>query len=251
MRGKLVVVTALVLVLVSLVAGHHHPEQFTLAEYTEPAVALADTSIVWEMVYWVWSFHDRWHWIFILLMLYTCYHFRFFYGRNVLKHPGKCTWDADPGYEGERKLMKWHRMFWRANVILIAIHAWEWLEGFRTLFTHGEFTYIWWPLNYETVVHQGIEAYPVWQQGIGIGVEGFYIFAVLLWLGSCHFFRYLSAWEWVPGKPYCCQNDVDGCACGSEGVDTHWILKLNQKHGIFMWMAVFASALLILVGGHL
>lgn len=250
MRYRLLLLAVIGLVFTAgLAAGHHHPEHFELAEYTEPDVALEDASVLWKAVYWIWGFHDRWHWITILLMLYTCYHFRFFYGRNILKHPGKCSWEEDPGYEGERALMKWHRMFWRANIFLIAIHAWEWLEGWRTLLTTGEFTYIWWPLDYGTVVQQGIDTYPVWQQGIGIAAEGFYILSVFLWLGSCHFFRYLGAWEWVEGKPYCCGKDA--CECGSEGTDIPWILKMNQKHGIFMWMAVLSSVILLLVGGHL
>ncbi len=247
----LVLVCALLVVLSGLAVGHHHPEHFPLADYTDPETALEDTPLHWQAIYYIWGFHDRWHYIFILLMLYTCYHFRFFYGRNVLRHPGKCTWDRDPGYEGERALMKWHRFFWRANVLLILIHAHEWLVGLVTLYTHGEFTYIWWPLDTDTVVQQGIGAFPAWQQGIGIAIEGFYLFALALWLGSCHFFRYLGAWEWGPGNQYCCKAEAEGCACGTEGVDKPWIQRMNQEHGIFMWMAILASILLILVGGHL
>lgn len=255
------------LLFAGLAGAHHHPEYFELEDYTEPDVALADTDTFWTAVYWIWGLHDRIHWIFILLMLYTCYHFRFFYGRNILKHPGKCSWEQDPGYEGERKLMQWHRLFWYGNVVLILIHAWEWLEGLRTLvFTgHGEFTYIWWPLTTEEVIHNGIESYPVWQQGIGAGLELFYIVAVLLWLGSCHFFRYFMAWthpdsdtntagcDCGNGGCACCAN---GCACGKTGEsdtmeDVPWILRMNRKHGIFMWMALLSSVLLLLVGGHL
>lgn len=249
--------TALLLIagiaLMGVAAAHHHPQYFILEEYTNPEVALSDTGLFWTAVYWIWGFHDRIHWIFIILMLYTCYHFRFFYGRNVLKHPGKCSWDRDPGYDGERTLMQWHRFFWYGNIVLITIHWTEWVEGVRMLLLtpYKEFTYIFWPLTDEAVIHQGAEAFALWQQGIGVGAELFYLVAVTFWLLSCHFYRYFTAWD----SAGCCGG---GCECSNgsnkkteAAKDVPWILRLNRKHGIFMWLSITASALLILIGGHL
>ncbi len=230
-RNKLLLFLAATLLLSVAVGAHHHYQHFEYENYERPAVALQGENLFWQAVYWVWGYHDRLHWIFIILMLYTCYHFRFFFGRNIITHPGKCSWESDPKYRGEVKLMKWHRLFWYANVFLIAIHTTEVLEGFRTLFVFNQYTYFF------------------TMQNAGIFIETFYVAAVWTWLLSCHFFRYLTAWD----ANTCCSGNTGGCACAcaAEGVDVPWILRMNQKHGVFMWLAVIGSLALLAVEGHL
>lgn len=244
MRKRTILILSVFILVTGVAAAHHHPEHFPLADYTEPDIVLQGENVFWQSVYWIWGYHDRLHWVFILLMLYTCYHFRFFYNRNIVKHPGKCSWEKDPGYDGENTLMKWHRVFWYGNILLIAVHATEVLEGIRTLFFtgHMEYTYIFWPLSFEQVVHNSIETFPLWKQLLGLGIELFYVAAVTLWLLSCHFFRSFTAWS-------CC--GAKQCCGGKKGVDVPWILKLNQEHGLFMWLALLSSVLILLVGGHL
>jgi len=165
---------------------------------------------------YIWSFHDRIHWVFVILMFYTCYHFRYLFSRKGLRQPARCFECVDKSYHGERAIHKHHRQFWRVNLFLIAIHWSEVIYGLSSETYNYTFSY----------------------QSLGIFLELFYVVAFTLWLFSCFFFKYLSKENYLSkklnlAKPY--------CAVG----------RLNTLHWLFTWNALISFILLILVTGHL
>ena len=112
-----------------LVFAHDHPVFFPENRYTEPDV-LQGQPLGVALLFWTWSLHDRIHWIFVILMLYTCYHFRFFSGKKLFGHPRACEQPKDSGYSEETGIHQYHRYFWYANVILILIHWSEVITGY-------------------------------------------------------------------------------------------------------------------------
>ncbi len=173
------------------------------------------------LIYYSWSIHDRIHWIFIILMLYTCYHFRYVSGKKIFSHPKMCAYNDKGEYMGESKLHYYHRYFWYANLILITIHWSEAITGWTVGIDYTyEFTY----------------------QELGIFLEALYLFTFTLWLLSCHFFRYFTGGD----------NPCLSCQWGGLRTKIHQKeSKLNKYHGIFMWAAIIAMILLLLVAGHL
>ncbi len=204
----------------ALASAHDHPALFPKKNYTNPELALAGQPWYAVVLYWVWSTHDYIHWWFILLMLWTCYHFRFVGGRLLLRHPAKCgATFKDKGYGGERKLHAYHRYFWFANVLLIAIHWHEVLTG--------------WSFGWDYT-------YTFQHQALGMIVEFSYVLFFTLWLLSCHVFKYLL------NRPLC-----EGCPRRGAVQAAQTLSKANQLHGLFMGLALGSMLLLLLLEGHL
>jgi len=211
----------LVIVFFIIISGisfaHDHPTYFNdEGEFTEE-----QPSLVALTFYWFWGIHDRIHWIVIILMLYTCYHFRYVSGKRIFTHPKMCAYNDKGEYLGESKLHYYHRYFWYANVFLIGIHWSEAITGwiFGLQYTY-KFTF----------------------QELGIFLEALYLITFTLWLLSCHFFRYFTG------------GDNPCLSCSRGGWRTKIFQKeskFNQYHGIFMWSAIISMILLLLVAGHL
>lgn len=199
--------------------GHHDPELFAQELYRE-GNPIRDAPLLNKIVYYPWSFHDKIHWIVVVLMLYTCYHFRFFSSRKLTRHPPSCTAANDPGYAGEHSIHKLHRHFWRANVFLIAIH---WTEVIRGLTFGLEYTYTF------------------SQQLLGIIAEFSYVFFFTLWLGTCFFFKYLLAYG----------HSCYACKSGVRVQLEHTENRANLLHGLFLWLTVASAVLLLILEGHL
>ncbi|MBI4020043.1 MAG: hypothetical protein HY367_01815 [Candidatus Aenigmarchaeota archaeon] len=213
MDNKIMSLLIFVLVFTTMpsVRAHDHPVYFPEAITPEEVSALP---LEGQVIWWGWNIHDRIHWIAVVLMFYTCYHFRFWKGRKT--HPKGCFKERDPGYSGENRLDAYHRYFWYANVILILIHWSEVLTGLQ----YG--------VGYNYVFSYQVP---------GIIFEVFYVVAFSLWLFSCHFFRFFGG---------------GGCtACGGFKRAYSGISVLNARHGIFMWLALLSFVLLLLVQGHL
>src|SRR3989338_2325108 len=72
--------------LISITYAHDHPIYFP-----EGGRDVLEGDPLWvKIMYYSWSFHDHIHWIFVVLMLFTCYHFRFSPGKTLFGHPRKC-----------------------------------------------------------------------------------------------------------------------------------------------------------------
>lgn len=205
--------------------AHDYPGLFS----DEGEFLQEDVTVTTYAIFWIWSLHDRIHWIFIFLMLWTCYNFRDFLGRQLFGHPRAYFRPERPrSWFGEVRLHRLHRYFWMANVVLIGIHWHEaitgWAFGAQYTYRFGlsrifEFTSV--------------------QQIAGIGLEAFYLAAFTLWLASCHFFRYACG-----GKAICVGCKSRGRFCSGQS-------RLNQRHSVFMWLAVVSIVLLLVFEGHL
>ena len=203
-----------------IVSAHDHPVYFPEDKYLDEDVLEGDPLWV-KAMYFIWGLHDHIHWIVILLMLFTCYHFRFFSGKKLFGHPREC-FKVDKSYSGEGKLHQYHRLFWWGNLIFIAIHWSEVITGLR------------FGLDY---------TYTFSSQGFGIFIELLYVITFTLWLLSCHFFRYF-----LGGK----SSLYSKCGlCALRGNIYHANGKFNKLHGVFMWLAIISMVLLIIVSGHL
>src|SRR3989338_338121 len=200
--------------------AHSQADLFPEEHYTEPEVALAGKPWYASALYWGWLSHDSIHWWFILLMLWTCYHFRFAAGRLVLGHPRQCGALAmDKGYGGERRLHAYHRYFWFANVLLIAIH---WHEVLPSWLFNAPYTY-----TYQ-------------YQLLGQYTELAYLVFFSLWLLSCHVFKYAL------NRPLC-----EACPSRASIAAAHTVDQANLWHGVFLWLALASMLALLLVEGHL
>ncbi len=197
---------ALLLAMISLAAAH------TVLPGSMAVEFMYGTQVIWDT-------HDFIHWIFVVLMLYTCYDFRHFYAKHILRQPSSCIKRDKDTFAGERKIHKYHRYFWRANAILIAVHWWEAIMGWLSPFYTYSFSH---PL--------------------GIYFEAFFLVAFTAWLGSCHFFKYFLGYNACAG-------------CGKRGqyfnkaynVETYF----NIVHPILMWLAIASFVLILAVNGHL
>jgi len=203
--------------LISITYAHDHPIYFP-----EGGRDVLEGDPLWvKIMYYSWSFHDHIHWIFVVLMLFTCYHFRFSPGKTLFGHPRKC-FALDKSYTGEINIHKYHRLFWWANLILITIHWTEIVTGWQ----YG--------LDY---------TYTFSNQQVGIIIESLYVITFTLWLLSCHFFRYF-----LSGK----DSHYSKCAsCTLKGNIYHFNSKFNKLHGVFMWLTIISMIALIILQGHL
>ena len=200
--------------------AHDQPELFPKEHYTEPGIALAGKPWYASTLYWGWMSHDAMHWWFIVLMLWTCYHFRFVGGKLLLRHPAQCgATFQDKNYEGERRLHAYHRYFWFANVLLIAVH---WHEVLPSWLFNAPYTY-----TYQ-------------YQLPGQFAELAYLFFFTLWLLSCHVFKYAL------NRPLC-----EGCPSRPHVAAAHTVDRANLLHGLFMWLALASMLALLLMEGHL
>ncbi|HLD81233.1 MAG TPA: hypothetical protein VJA40_04500 [archaeon] len=213
------------LLLPAFAPAHDHPDLFPKEHYTDEAW-LAQQPLWNQFVYNAWGLHDKVHFIVILLMLWTCYHFRYWVQKHVFKQPERCERFYGERYAGERKLHHYHRYFWYANALLIGVHWWEAIEGWNFLSQGRAYTYTFY-----------------WQD-LGVMIEALYLITFTAWLLSCHFFKYAAA-----GGVNACYSCIRGGKLRSAFFKTE--SHANEYHGFLMWAAIAAMVLQILVAGHL
>ncbi len=172
----------------------------------------------------IWSIHSWTHWLVWIFFIYSCYYFRYYIGRK-LGHPSGCMVSENGrGYFPEGNLKIFHRTFVWIMIVWTAIHLSELAGG---LFGYAEL-----PVYSLGELIPGEE---IW--------EWIYVGATFLFLSSCHYTRFVAS----SGRK---------CfSCLPFGKERHKIFSiqstLNNYHAHFFWIAIAASALVLLSGGHL
>ncbi|HLC68858.1 MAG TPA: hypothetical protein VJH24_03380 [Candidatus Bilamarchaeaceae archaeon] len=177
-----------------------------------------------EPINTLWFIHSWTHWMVWIGFIYTCYYFRFFIGHK-LGHPSHCAVPEKEGeYLPEDSLKQIHGIFVWLMIIWTAIHISEIIGG---QFGYGH------PEVYS--LSELIPGEEIW--------EWMYVVSTVLFLSSCHYIRYLTG---SGTKCFSC------LAFGRQRQKVFTIQTfLNNYHGHFFWIAIIASVLVLLSGGHL
>lgn len=179
--------TLFLIMSISLVSAH--------VEHAAPGVE--ETSILYQ----IFLFHDWIHPLFFILMVYSCYYFRFFSGRNISHKPRYCLGKDCSGCDkGEGLLKQYHRYFFWGTLVLTFIHLGEIFPSLINfpIFLSSDF----WILISETT----------------------YLVLALLYLGTCYHFRYFV--ERLARKKIVSYNFYNG------------LTSLNRHHNVFFWLTI-------------
>jgi len=186
------VVLLLVFILLSLplVAAH--------VAHAEPSV---EGTSFW---YRVFEAHDYLHPVFFILMIVSCYYFRFFWGRNISGEPRSCEGACKGCYSGEGWLKQQHRYFFWGTFLLAFIHIGELVPSFR--------------------VFSMLPLIEVWI----LVFEASYLGFAFLYLFTCYHFRYVieraAHRRWLSYRIY------------------NKLTAFNRHHNIFFWLTILAVA---------
>lgn len=190
-KTKSFLLLALLLIMgISLVSAH--------VEHAAPAVE--ETSILYQ----IFLLHDWIHPIFFILMVYSCYYFRFFFGRNISHEPRYCLGNDCSGcYKAEGPLKQYHRYFFWGTLLLTFIHLGEIFPSISNfpVFLSSDY----WILISETT----------------------YLGLAFLFLGTCYHFRYFA--ERLAKKKIISYKLYNG------------LTSLNRHHNLFFWLTITAA----------
>lgn len=183
---KLLVIALSLLFIVQFVVAH--------AEHAEPSVK--ESSILYQ----IFLLHDWIHPIFFILLIYSCYYFRFFSGRNISKEPKVCLGECGNCYKSEGRLKQYHRYFFWGTLLLLFIHVGEVLPSLNNIYKLSGLDL--WVLLSETA----------------------YLGFAFLYLGTCYHFRYfidrLANKKIVSYRFY------------------NKLTSLNRYHNLFFWITI-------------
>lgn len=163
--------------------------------HAEPGVA---PESIW---YQIFLLHDWIHPIFFLLLIYSCYYFRFFLGR-MLGEPKTCMGNCSGCYKSEGWLKQYHRYFFWITLFLTFIHIGEIAPSIGIFPTLSKMD-LWITIS-----------------------EGAYLSFALLYLGTCYHFRYFV--ERAAKKRFVSYRVYNG------------LTAINRHHDKFFWLTITA-----------
>ena len=183
---RIIAVSLWILLSLSIVLAH--------AEHAEPVV---DKS---SILYKIFLLHDWIHPVLFILMIYSCYYFRFFSARRINNEPKTCTGDCSNCYKEEGFLKKYHRYFFWGTFILLFVHIGEVIPSINNISSIDGIEF--WILMSETS----------------------YLVAALFYLGTCYHFRYFA--ERLANKKLISYKLYNK------------LTSLNRHHNIFFWITI-------------
>ncbi|MBI4167564.1 MAG: hypothetical protein HY515_01265 [Candidatus Aenigmarchaeota archaeon] len=192
LNGKFAVFALSCIIFLSTASAH--------VEHAEPAV---DKGSFW---YRVFLWHDWLHPVFFILLIYSCYYFRFFSGRKISGEPTACFGACSHCYQEENWLKKNHRWIFWITLILLFIHMGEIMPSLSGFIGYSGFNF--WIL----------------------AIEAAYLILALLYLMTCYHFRYFV--ERLTKRKLVSYRIYNG------------LTALNNKyHGTFLWLTLSAVAI--------
>lgn len=175
---------------------------YLVSAHVEHAEAGAEEGSFW---YQIFVLHDWIHPVFFLLLIYSCYYFRFFSGRKIAHQPKTCLVECQQCYSQEGWLKQHHRFFFWGTFLLSFVHAGELLPSLK-----------------EVTNFSGVD---LWV----LGSETVYLAFAFLYLITCYHFRYCvergAKKHWISYKVY------------------NGLTALNRYHNVFFWLTLIAVAI--------
>jgi hypothetical protein len=156
------------------------------------------------ILYQIFLFHDWVHPVFFILLVYSCYYFRFFYGRNISREPKACLGNCSEHYKSEGWLKQHHRYFFWGTLILSFIHVGELMPSIMGIFNLS-----------------GLDL-------LVLISESSYLAFAFLYLGTCYHFRYFV--ERLAHKGYINYQLYNK------------LTELNRHHNLFFWITILFVA---------
>ena len=160
--------------------------------------------------YQVFIAHDWLHPVFFILLIYTCYYFRFFSGRKIGGEPRACIGECSHCYHGENVLKRNHRWIFWMTFFLLFIHIGEAI-----------------PAIVDFRDYSGLDFWI-------LATESAYLIFAFFYLITCYHFRYcvemLAKRKVISYKLY------------------NELTNMNNKyHGIFLWSTLLMVVLRFLL----
>ncbi len=167
---------------------------------------------------------ERIHWVFFVLVIITCYYFRYISERKIFGNPFACGLPGRKGYKGDKLIYQFHRYFVWISFAFIAVYLVSSAITLPALFSLVQ-------LNILQKTTKFLEFF------VGI--------TFLLYLSGCYHIKYLFE-RLVEKEPGPCRGCWRNTLCDKQSV-------LNELHGYFFWISVFgvvALHILFIFGGH-
>ena len=164
------------------------------------------------------------HWIFFVLLIITCYYFRYVAERNIFNSPSACALQDSKTYKGDRLIYQFHRYFFWISFVLITVYLVASAITLPVLLSTTE-------LNILQKTTKFLEFF------VGI------IF--ILYLSGCYHIKYLFE-RLLEKEPKPCRGCWRSTLYEKQS-------PLNDLHGYFFWISVFgviALHIFFIFGGH-
>lgn len=164
------------------------------------------------------------HWVFFVLVIITCYYFRYLSERKLFGNPPSCALPSGKGYKGDKLIYQFHRYFVWISFAFIAVYLVTSAITLPALLSSVD-------LNILQKTTKFLEFF------VGI--------TFLLYLSGCYHIRYLFE-RLVEQEPGPCRGCWRNTLCEKQSL-------LNELHGYFFWISVFgviALHIFFIFGGH-